>query len=133
MVFSQGGGALHPREAMFSCSLSGPVPSEGSFEPEWRSKRKTAGGMTNGFDFKEVCFVGAGAEAGRAGWLSLVCLPVLSHDRLGHWDFTVSVWVYLSHALSKKKHQLDLATCFLWVTHNADSVQSTQVNSLGMS
>lgn len=33
-----------------------PGPSEGSSEPEWCSEGKIASGMTNGLDFKEVCF-----------------------------------------------------------------------------
>lgn len=54
---------LHPREGLFLCLLASRVPSEGSYEPERHSEGKIAGGMTNGFDFKEGCFQ---TEEGRA-------------------------------------------------------------------
>lgn len=51
------GHLLPSREGCFRVGRpAGPGPSEGSFEPEWRSEGKTASGMTNGLDFKEVCF-----------------------------------------------------------------------------
>ena len=54
---------------MFSCSLAGPVPSEGSVQPEWSSGGKLDGGMTNGFDCKQAGF------QMRKGWVSALVLP----------------------------------------------------------
>lgn len=89
------------------------MPSEGSFELEWRSEGKIAGGMTNGFDFKEACFQTEDGRAGRA-WL---CLGALSQDSSADSGFTISLRVNPKHALSKKEPKSDLATCFLCVKH----------------
>lgn len=98
------GHLLPPGERMFSRSLAGPVPSKGSVEPEWSSEGKIAGELTSGFDFREICF-----QTRKGG---------LSCDSSSHSDFTISLWVFLKHTLSKKKPNPDLATCFLHQTQS---------------
>lgn len=87
--------------------VASPGPSEGSFEPKWCCEGKIADGMTNGLDFKEVCL-----QTGQGG-LPGPTLPRSAESRpLAQHYFTIGLGVHLNHALSKKKPEPGLATCF---------------------
>lgn len=72
------GASLQLREGVFSRMLAGPVPSEGSFEPECCSQGKGVPGMTDEVGFKEACF-----QPERGCLLQSLSFPgVLSHEAL---------------------------------------------------